>query len=71
MIGIWFVQFKMWGLKMLIQDKKMDILIHVIEDCERLIQEKRDELKRNEDDLNRLTARKNALYEAKRIFNVE
>jgi len=61
----------MWGLKMLIQDKKMDILIHVIEDCERLIQEKRDELKRNEDDLNRLTARKNALYEAKRIFNVE
>ncbi len=53
--------------KMDILNQNMDILIHVIEDCERQIQEKREDLKRTDADLGRLIARRDALYEAKRI----
>lgn len=49
-------------------DTKIGALLNLIADCQRQIKEKRDELKRNEDDLNRLLSREYALYEAKRIF---
>jgi hypothetical protein len=49
-------------------DTKIGVLLHVITDCQRQIKEKRDEIRRNEEELNRLLAREYALYEAKRIF---
>lgn len=52
-------------------DKKLDLLMHVIEDCERQIKEKREELNIIECDLSRLIARQAALYEVKRIFEKE